>query len=69
MNNIQRNAHRGVIQFKGRRYFALALLDVTEPVLIKPISQEEIMVFDMSGAFICTAEIDENKRATFPVNL
>ncbi|VEH67104.1 Uncharacterised protein [Rodentibacter pneumotropicus] len=68
-NMTKANVKRGFICFENRHYFSIKLRDITKPVLIEPISREEIKVFDMGGAFICTAEIDENKRAAFPFSL
>lgn len=70
MNNIAgTNVKRGFIRFENRDYFSIHLADITEPVLVEPVSREQVKVFDMGGAFLCTADIDENKRATFPFNL
>ncbi|HHF6576941.1 TPA: Mu transposase C-terminal domain-containing protein [Haemophilus influenzae] len=70
MNNIiRRNVHRGFIRLEKRDYFSIHLLDITEqPVLVEAVSRDVIDVFDLSGTFICTAEINECKREKFPFN-
>ena len=68
-NTVKQNVQRGFIHLENRAYFSIHLMDIKEPVLVEPVSHEQIKVFDMSGAFICTANIDENKRTPFPFNL
>lgn len=69
MNNvIRRNVHRGFIRLENRDYFSIHLLDITESVLVEAVSRDVIDVFDLSGTFICTAEINGCKREKFPFN-
>lgn len=51
----------------GKHHFAVELGDFHQKnVLVEVVSEQQIKVFDESGAFICTADLDECKATPFP---
>lgn len=67
MNLVSKETIRGEILMNGKHYFAVELGNFHQKnVLVEVVSEQQIKVFDESGAFICTANLDECKATPFP---
>lgn len=67
MNLVIKETMNGEILVNGKRYFAVELGDFHHKnVVIEMVSKQQVKVFDESGAFICTAELDECRTMPFP---
>mgnify|MGYP000021506960 CR=1 FL=1 len=67
MNLVSKETIRGEILMNGKHYFAVELGDFHQKnVLVEVVSEQQIKVFDESGVFICTADLDECKATPFP---
>ncbi|WP_419851896.1 Mu transposase C-terminal domain-containing protein [Actinobacillus pleuropneumoniae] len=70
MNAVQRVTKYGEVSVNNVRYFACELADFhNQEVFVQVSSEDCVKVFDVSGAFICTAEKNMPKRAEFSEKL